>query len=442
MTIPPDAARLAAAARVSRVRYRIMALLVGMSFVNYLLRNNLSIAQPSIQSEFHFSNEDFGWILFGFNLGYTALQIPGGILGDRLGPRLSLALTAAAWGVFTIFTGLAPSLVIASGGAALWALAAVRFLLGIANAPLFPLVAATFEKWFPVANWALPNAVTNVGIAFAQAVLGPMVALLIAYFGWRASFYWLAPTGFLIAAWWWWYARDKPREHRAVSDAEILLIETGRSERTPVVTSGRFLALLKPDVLLLAASYFCMNCVFYMFAQWLYAYLVDQRGFTMLAGGWANAVPYVTGAVLAVIGGATCDALCRRIGPRWGCRLPGVVGLTLVGLFMLLGVQAAHPYAAVALLALCFGFTQFVDSAYWQATTYVGGEHTAAATGVLNTGGNLPGLLAPVVGYVIDHFGWTTALNGGAVFAFIGAGLWFLIRVRHSAAATPQGMGA
>ncbi|MGH3525568.1 MAG: hypothetical protein ACRDU4_22745, partial [Mycobacterium sp.] len=89
-------------------------------------------------------------------------------------------------------------------------------------------------------------------------------------------------------------------------------------------------------------------------------------------------------------------------------------------------------YTALAMLSLCFGFTQFVDSTYWQATTFAGGAHTAAASGVLNTGGNLPGLLAPLVGYVIDHFGWTTVLNSGAVFAFLGAGLWFLVRVTPS----------
>lgn len=418
----------------SAVRYRIMALLVVLSFVNYLLRNNLSVAQPSIQAEFQFSNEDFGWILFGFNLGYTALQIPGGIFGDRLGPRLSLMLIAIAWGALTVFTGLAPSLVVASGGAALWSLAVVRFLLGAANAPLFPVIAGTFANWFPVASWALPNAVTNVGIVLAQAALGPLIAFLIDLFGWRASFYFLAPIGLAAAAWWWWYARDTPREHPSVSQDEIELIAAGRGsvQAAGGEAHSSVEALLKPDVLLLAASYFCMNCVFYMFAQWLYAYLVDQRGFTLLAGGWVYALPFITGAGLAVVGGATCDALCRRIGPRWGCRLPGAVGLTLVGVFLLLGVQAAGAYTAVALLSLCFGFTQFVDSAYWQATTFAGGAHTAAASGVLNTGGNLPGLLAPLVGYVIDQFGWATALNGGALFAFLGAGLWLLVRVTPS----------
>lgn len=413
------------------VRFRILGLLFILSFVNYLLRNNISVAQPSIQQEFHFTNTEFGWILFGFNLTYAAFQIPGGLFGDRLGPRRALTLIAIAWGLLTLLTGLAPGLVLASASASLWALATVRLLLGITNAPLFPIVASTFESWFPVANWAFPNAVCSAGLTLGQAALGPVVTLLIVKFGWRESFYILAPCGFLAAAWWWWYARDTPREHRSVTRGELHLIATGRTPRVagPPTFAETLRVLVYPDVLRLAASYFCMNYVFYIFMQWLFEYLVAERGFTQLAGGWLYVLPFAAGAVLAVAGGAVCDALCRRIGPRWGCRVPAILGLIMVAVLVLVGARAVNPYVAVALLSLCFAFTQFTDSSYWQATTFVAGSHTAAASGVLNMGGSLPGLLSPLVGYIIDHFGWMPAFASGTVFALIGAGLWLFVRV-------------
>ena len=67
-----------------------------------------------------------------------------------------------------------------------------------------------------------------------------------------------------------------------------------------------------------------------------------------------------------------------------------MTGLLLVAVLLLAGVYAPNPYVAVALLSLCFGFTQFTEGAFWSASTYVAGPHTSAATGVLNTGGNLP----------------------------------------------------
>ena len=61
--------------------------------------------------------------------------------------------------------------------------------------------------------------------------------------------------------------------------------------------------LLHRDVLLLAASYFCMNYVFYIFAKWLFTYLVKERGFSLLESGFLYVLPFLAGAVLATIGG-------------------------------------------------------------------------------------------------------------------------------------------
>ena len=100
----------------------------------------------------------------------------------------------------------------------------------------------------------------------------------------------------------------------------------------------------------------------------------------------------------------------RRLGATWGCRLPAMSGLALVAVFLIAGVYASNPYVAVGLLSLCFGFTQFTEGAFWSASTYVAGPHTSAATGVMNTGGNAAGFLAPVVGLMVDHLGWLATL--------------------------------
>ena len=84
-----------------------------VSFVNYVLRNALSIAAPSIRTEFRFTSAELGWILGAFNISYTLLQIPGGIFGQRYGPRLALGSITVTWGVLTWLTGFAPNLMAA-----------------------------------------------------------------------------------------------------------------------------------------------------------------------------------------------------------------------------------------------------------------------------------------------------------------------------------------
>ncbi|MBM4196712.1 MAG: MFS transporter [Gammaproteobacteria bacterium] len=409
------------------VRFRILGLLFVLSFVNYLLRNNLSVAQPTLSHEYSLSATQFGFIYLAFNVAYTLFQIPSGVLSDRYGPRLLLAGAAIAWGVLTALTGILPGLFPAITGT-LVALIAIRALMGVANAPMFPVAAGAFARWFPVGQWALPNSVLSSGLTLGQAAVGPVVAFLIVTFSWQASFLLLAPIGVLAGLWWWSYGRDDPREHRAVSAAERELIATGRAPAAPAEPGAWRVVLRNRNVLLLAASYFSMNYTFYIFSNWLYTYLVEERGFGLLAAGFLYALPFVVGAVLAAAGGAVCDFLCRRVGLLWGCRLPAIVGLLMAAWLLLAGAAAPNAYVAVALLSLCFGFTQFTEGAFWQGTTAAAGPHTATATGVLNTGGNLVGFLAPLVGFIVDSFGWWAAFVTGSAFALAAVVLWLVVR--------------
>jgi ACS family glucarate transporter-like MFS transporter len=183
------------------------------------------------------------------------------------------------------------------------------------------------------------------------------------------------------------------------------------------------------DVLLLTLSYLCMNVVFYIFFSWFFIYLVDVRGFGALEGGIAAGVPWIVGAAGATAGGAVCDRLCRRLGPRRGCRIPAIAGLLAVAVLLFFGAAAPNAYLAIALLSLCFAGNQFTEGAYWQGTTFVGGRHATAACGVLNTGGNLAGMIAtPMIPILKDEFGWFIALASGSAFAVAGAALWLFIR--------------
>jgi ACS family glucarate transporter-like MFS transporter len=417
-------------ARRFPVRYRVLTLLFVISFVNYLLRNSISVAVPSMRAEFGFTSAELGWILGSFNLTYTFLMIPGGILGERSGARRALAILAVTWGVLTWLTGFVPALMAASATGVLVALVGTRLLVGATHAPIFPVIAGAIESWFPPGRWALANAVSTSGPAIGQAAIGPIVTALILHFGWRESFYALAPLGVLAGIWWYTSMRDRPGLHPAVGSEEAALIAAGRDRAAPAVDMGGWRSvILKRDVILLAVAYFCMNIVFYFFSQWLFAYLAEERGFSMLEGGWLYVLPFVTGSVFTLVGGWACDLLCRRFGPRAGCRATAMPALVLAAVFLLIGAHAPNPYVAVAMLSLCFGFTLFTDAAHWAAVTYSAGPHTMSATGVLNFGGNVAGLMAPVVGYLIDHAGWIPTLASGSVIAVIGAGTWMFVRL-------------
>ena len=419
----------------TNVRWVILALLFTVSFVAYVLRTNMSIAGESIMAELGLSKIQLGMVLSAFAWGYAIFQFPGGIFGDIVGSRRALSVITVLWGILTLATGLVPGTALASTSFILASLIGLRFLIGVAQAPLFPVFGGgTIGRWFPVSGWALPNGLASTGLTLGAAVTAPLVAWLMEKLGWRESFLITAPLAFLIAGAWWWYGRDDPADHPGVGKHELDLINAGRPSLDTVVDDkAAWKRVLKNrEILLLAASYFCMNYVFFIFFNWFFIYLVDVRQFEIMKGGFFAAAPWLVGALAATVGGLWCDRLCKRLGPRWGCRIPGIVGLSLVAGLLLFGATAKNPYVAVALLSLSFGCTQLTEGAYWAASISVAGKHASAAAGVLNTGGNVVGgigaLLVPITA---EAFGWVPALATGSVFAILGVGLWLLIRADH-----------
>jgi ACS family glucarate transporter-like MFS transporter len=414
------------------VRWVILALLFVASFVAYVLRTNMSIAGEKMMADLGLSKIQLGMVLSAFAWGYAIFQFPGGIFGDKVGSRRALTIIAVLWGILTLVTGLVPGTALASTTIIMTTLIGLRFLMGVIQAPLFPVACGgTIGNWFPVSGWAFPNGLTSTGLTLGAAATAPLIAWLMETLGWRESFIITAPLAFLIAGVWWWYARDNPADNPRVSKKELELINANRpSPEHAIEDKTAWKRVLKNrDILLLAASYFCMNYVFYIFFNWFFIYLVDVREFEILKGGYFAAAPWMVGAVAAGVGGLWCDRLCKRIGSRWGCRIPGMVGLSLVAGLLLLGATAKNPYLAVVFLSLSFGCTQLTEGAYWAAAIFVSGKHASTATGVMNTGGNVVGgigaLLVPITAEV---FGWVPALATGSVFALTGVGLWLFVR--------------
>ena len=416
----------------THVRWVILALLFMASFVAYVLRTNMSIAGESMMADLGLSKIQLGMVLSAFAWGYAIFQFPGGIFGDKVGSRRALTIIAVLWGILTLATGLVPGATLASTTVILTTLIGLRFLMGVVQAPLFPVACGrTIGNWFPVSGWAFPNGLTSTGLTLGAAATAPLIAWLMETLGWRESFVLTAPLAFLIAGVWWRYARDNPADHPRVSKKELELINADRPSPEQAIADriAWKLVLKNRDILLLTASYFCMNYVFYIFFNWFFIYLIDVREFDILEGGYFAAAPWMVGAVAASVGGLWCDRLCKRFGPRWGCRIPGIAGLSLVAGLLFLGATAKNPYLAVVFLSLSFACTQLTEGAYWAAAIFVSGKHASAATGVMNTGGNVVGgigaLLVPITAAA---FGWVPALATGSVFAMIGVGLWLFVR--------------
>ncbi len=423
MTLSPSV-DVQAMQRPSSVRWRLLGVMVFVSFVSYLLRGNLSIAGPSMVADLGLTEIQWGWVMAAFPLGYALFQFPGGCWGDRRGPRLTLTLIAMAWGALIAITSLVPGPGIAPLALVIGVLITVQFLVGMVHAPVFPVMMSAIERWFPTGGWGVPGGLTSSGLTVGLAATASLLPWLMGQFGWRTSFLILAPFAFVAAALWWWYSRDRPQQHPSINAAEVELIVSGQIR----VTSGEASiaawrrVLKNRDALLMMLSYSSMNFVFYVVFSWGFYYLVTVRGFAAQEAGFLTSAQWIMGAAGAAVGGWLCDRLCLRLGLRWGCRWPVVIGCT-VSAALLVGV-ALHPnaYAAAAMLGLCFFFNQATEGAFAANAAAIGGRHSGATYGLMNTGANLMGFVnALLLSSVAAWLGWKVAIAMGAVFALLSA---------------------
>lgn len=415
----------------SNIRWRIFLIVALASSVSYVLRGNVSIAAPAMIKDLQLSEIQWSWVLAAFTAGYTIFQFPGGMFGDKLGPRKSLAIIGILWTVLMILTAVIPGTYAASAAVVIGSLVAVRFLVGAVHAPVFPIVNTTISRWFPAGGWALPCGLSNTALTLGIAASAPVLAWLVIEYGWRISFLMLAPLGIIVTGLWWWYARDFPAEHAATNAAEVALITAERSASvlTPINPPGWVRVLKDRNVILLTLSYACSNFVFYSAFSWFYYYLVEVRAFDPAMAGYATSTQWIAGGAGAALGGWLCDRLCRRIGLRWGSRWPIIVGQLAVAIFVVVGAYHSNAVVAVALLALCFFFQQLTEAAYWNSSIAIGNQLAGAAGGVMNTGGNAMGIInALLVAWFANAFGWPFAIASGAIFALVAAVLLLFVR--------------
>src|ERR1700760_2927886 len=202
----------------TRVRYGILGIIIVATAINYMDRANLSIAAPDVKTDLHISATELGLIFSAFSWTYAALQIPGGWVLDRVGPRITFGIALIVW---SLVTG---SITLAKGFTSLLGL---RLALGVAETPAFPANNALVSRWFPTKERGFATGAYTAGEYVGLAIAAPLLAWMAVTYGWHSVFYLTGGLGIVFAFVWLFFIRDSPQGDKRVSRAEIDLIESG-----------------------------------------------------------------------------------------------------------------------------------------------------------------------------------------------------------------------
>jgi MFS transporter, ACS family, glucarate transporter len=422
------------ALKPTRVRHGIIALIFIITSINYADRATFSIAGSAASAELGLSAVQTGYVLSAFAWAYVLAQIPGGALLDRFGTKRIYAAAIALWSLFTAMQGLTG---LTTGLSAIAMLFALRFCVGLAEAPSFPGNARLVAAWFPGSERGTASAIFNSAQYFSLVAFAPLMGWLVHDFGWRSVFFVMGALGLLAALA---FVRliHSPVRHPSINAAELAHIEAGggliRMEDAPAgsrvatFTRANVMQLLSNRMMLgIYLGQYCINVLTYFFVTWFPIYLVRERGLNILEAGFAAAAPALCGFIGGLAGGVLSDRLLKRTGSIDVARkAPLVIGMLLATLIIAC-VFVEAEWMVVTLMAVAF-FGKGVASLGWAVMSDVSPKQLAGlAGGVFNTFGNVAGIVTPIViGYIVGatgSFDWALIFVGAhcllTIFAYL-----------------------
>jgi ACS family glucarate transporter-like MFS transporter len=421
----------------THVRWLVLAVVFIASTLSYASRATLSMAGPAASKQLGFDAVTFGYLFSAFGWAYVIGQIPGGWLMDRFGSKRIYAASIFTWSLFTLLQGFAGYLSVAAAVAALFAL---RFLLGLAEAPSFPGNARIVAAWFPTSERGTASAIFNSSQYFATVLFAPLSGWLAHTYGWPYVFYVTGGIGILLAAVWM-KTIYNPTDHPRIGPAEFEHISKGGAlvnMDRPSQGGGAagpkwsYLRQLLCNRMLLGVyvGQYCITTLTYFFVTWFPVYLVQERGMSILKAGFAASVPALFGSAGSILGGLFSDGLLRR-----GCSLslarkaPIVAGM-LLSMSMIVCNYVSAGWVVVAIMSLSF-LGKGIGSLGWAVVSDTSPREIAGLSGGLfNMFGNTAAITTPlIIGYIVQG---TASFRGALVFVAanaLGAILCYLVVV-------------
>ncbi|MFL5616843.1 MAG: MFS transporter [Gemmatimonadaceae bacterium] len=390
-----------AGTRPTRARLSMLALLLLATTINYVDRSNLSIVAPFLSKELGLDPVQMGLLFSAFAWSYAFANLPGGYLIDRFGSRMVYGVAQLAWSAATLMLGFV------SGFGMLFGL---RFAVGLAEAPAFPVNNRVVSTWFPQRERGRATSIYASGQYIGSALLSPLLFWMAVNHGWRSVFLFTGLAGIVSAITWFTLYRE-PRESTRANAAEVELIAAGGALTAMAprerVTWPQLSRLLKErQVWALGLGKFATMSSLYFLLTWFPTYLVRERGLTSLKAGAATSLPYIAATFGVLLGGMWSDWLLRRGAHISAARKIPIVSGFLGASCIILVNYIEGSALALTILTVAY-FAQGIAGNSWSIIAEVAPRNLMGMCGgIINFTGQLAGIVTPIViGYILRETG-------------------------------------
>ncbi len=423
---------------ISKSARRLMPMIVTLYVVSFLDRTNVGFAQSALGVSRGVSNSAYAWGAGIFFIGYAIFEIPSNLLMQKVGAKIWLARIAITWGIvsacFAFVQG--PN-----------SFVALRFLLGITEAGLFPGIIMYLAIWFPNKVRVKMLAIFYLAQPFSQMIGSPLSGWLIStgdkipgVEGWQLMFAvegLLATVAGILA---FFFLINGPDDAKFLTNEEKFALkevmsheDSAKEETGP---KGVLAAMRHGRVWYFTIIYFCLQVAVYGVTFYLPTQVAELTGTKVgLKVGLLVAIPWFFGIFACYFIGRAANSVRRR-------RIFGVVLFVTTGLGIFGSAWAgANHRPVIGLIFITVAVCSFlgVGPVTWAyPTAFLTGAAAAAGIGLINSLGNLGGFVAPIlrtkVNDIADSASGSAGVYALGVLPFVAAVMmWFTYRMRNKA---------
>lgn len=383
----------------------------------YLCRKNLSVLMPMLTEDLGFSRTDLAWMLTGYSLIYMLGQFANGLLSDRFGSRLIVAVGL----LISVGSNVAMGF-----GVALQLFLIMSWTNGYGQSTGWPSLIKNMSAWFRkeergvvMAWWCTCYVVGG----FFATILATWLAtsdMLFSDLGWRRAFWGPGLLLTAIGAVYVVLARDRPGDADVPPDDGPEAPSPPGKEAQQHGGKAVLMEVLSDSALWAAGSmYFFTKLTRYAFLFWLPLYMTEALSYSDSAAGYTSSVYELVGILGVLASGYVSDRLfqARRF-PVGSLMLYGLAVALLLHPTMAEFGMAANAISIGVIGILTFGPDSLMSGA---AAMDIGSERGAAtAAGLINAMGSAGQLISPLlVAYVANQFGWNAMFYLFVVFSLV-----------------------
>ncbi|HWC00976.1 MAG TPA: MFS transporter, partial [Bryobacteraceae bacterium] len=406
----------------SRIRYWVVVFAVTLAIITYIDRACLGFVAPSVMADLRLTKQQMGIAFSAFSIAYALFEIPGGFLGDWIGPRKVLMRIVIWWSCFTAFTGMAWNFVSLTVGQALF---------GAGEAGCFPNLTKAFTAWLPGEERVRAQGILWLSARWGGAFTPPLVFLVLQSLpSWRQAFFLFGGIGVVWAVFFYRWYRNDPRENPHVNEGELALLEKNRhmiSGHGPI--PWRRFARSR-QVWLLCLQYACLSYGWYFYMFWLPTYLRESRGLDLTRSAFLGILPLFLGGIGSFFSGFISASVSKWTGSTAKTRrLMAYLAFSGAGGLLLVSTVIRDPLLAM----IAMGFASFCNDlampGSWGACMDVGGKAAGTLSGSMNMTGNIGGALQPAAtGFIVALTqNWNVAFYVSAGIYFLGIFCWMFL---------------